>query len=121
MTLTKDNPSVEWKQVSYLKKEALFKTKLHIKQILLGHDATPDEFNVVQLELKSPAQRQTVAVLKLGEVQSSLAEIELFQGAVTFDLIKGSGPVHIMGLLFPEMKEIEPEEETFDSEGVSLV
>lgn len=104
--------------MSYIdKKEAIFKTKLHIKQILLGHDATPDEFNVVQLQLGGPkSPPQTVAVLKLAEAQSSLADIELFQGTVKFQLTKGSGPVHIMGLLFPEMTGSPDEPELFDSE-----
>lgn len=118
VTLNKDKKNEQWEQLQY----DHFKTKLHIKQILLGHDAQPDEYNVVQLELEGGPKpvKQTVAVLKLGEPggQTSLADIEICAQGAKFTLISGSGPVHIMGLQFPELTDVseEHEEEYLEAE-----
>lgn len=112
MSLNKDKDTTTWEQ----EVSGALQTKLHIKQLLLGHDAKPDEYNVIELELDNK-KKQVVAVLKLGETQSSLADIEISRGVAKFKLVSGSGPVHIMGLQFPEITEIAPyDHESYDEE-----
>lgn len=82
-------------------------TKLAVKQILLGHDAKKDEVNVVEVTTDGwsrdgTLQKIPIAVLKLGETQSSLPNLEFPSLAVKFTLTVGSGPVHITGLQFPD-------------------
>lgn len=81
-----------------------------MKQILLGHDAKKDEVNVVEVttdgwKRDAKPQKIPIAVLKLGETQSSLPNLEFPSGSVKFTLTVGSGPVHISGLQFPDASE----------------
>lgn len=83
-----------------------------VKQILLGHDAKKGEVNVVEVSTESwdndsPAQNIEIAVLKLGETQSSLPNLEFPSDFVLFTLIRGSGPVHISGLQFADISHKE--------------
>lgn len=92
------------------------KTKLAVKQILLGHDAKKDEVNVVEVTTdswKRDGSENTIpiAVLKLGETQSTLPNLEFPFGLVKFTLVKGSGPVHITGLQFPDVFDVNMDEE----------
>lgn len=92
--------------------------RLVIKNLLLGHEAKADEYNVV--EASAPAAKGDVvkipiAVLKVGETRSMNPHLEFPDGPVTFTLISGSGPVHIHGLLGvggleEDMEELEVEE-----------
>lgn len=86
-------------------------TKLAVKQILLGHDAKKDETNVVEVTTKSwkrdgTEEKIPIAVLKLGETQAIISNLEFGNCAsVKFKLTVGSGPVHIVGLQFPDVVE----------------
>lgn len=61
-----------------------------------------------------PNQKIPIAVLKLGESQATLPNLEFPSLSVKFSLVKGSGPVHITGLQFPD-----PIGETLEGEQVS--
>ncbi|KAJ2940019.1 hypothetical protein O0L34_g14052 [Tuta absoluta] len=99
-------------------------SKLLIKQALLGPDAKPDELNVIQVETMSlqEAIKIPVAVLKVGESRHVRLDIEFPDAPVTFELIQGSGPVHILGqhllgALVEEFEDMEEmEEEMLDEE-----
>ena len=90
-----------------------------VKQILLGHDAKEDELNVVQVETLSKGNSKTIpiAVLKRGESQSMTPNLEFHSYFANFELIKGSGPVHITGLQFPDVfDEGAREEDDYEEE-----
>lgn len=94
----------------------------------MGPEAVDGEVNVVQVEAMTfkEMMKIPVAVLKAGAGGSSqvLLDISFPDPPVTFSLIQGSGPVHIMGhhLVgnpieeFDEMDELE-EEMLDDEEG----
>uniref|UniRef100_A0A2A4IWI2 Nucleoplasmin core domain-containing protein n=1 Tax=Heliothis virescens TaxID=7102 RepID=A0A2A4IWI2_HELVI len=98
--------------------------KLLIRQALLGPDAKADELNVVQVETMSlqEAVKIPVAVLKAGESRHARLDIEFPDAPVTFTLIQGSGPVHLIGqhlvgALVEEFEDMEEmEEEMLDEE-----
>jgi len=101
--------------------------KLIIKQALLGPDAKDGEMNVVQVEAMTWKEsiKIPVACLKAGGPNSQvILDLSFPDPPVTFSLIQGSGPVHIIGhhLIgsaveeFDEMDEIE-EEMLDDEEG----
>ncbi|KAM3956504.1 nucleoplasmin-like protein isoform 2-T2 [Aphomia sociella] len=98
--------------------------KLLIRQALLGPDAKSDELNVVQVETMSlqDSVKIPVAVLKAGETRHARLDIEFPDAPVTFTLIQGSGPVHLigqhlLGALVDEFEEMEEmEEEMLDEE-----
>lgn len=98
VTLKGENAKATWAPKEILPDDN-FGTKLALKQILLGHDAKEGDYHVV--EANTQKQKIPIAVLKLGETQVSLPNLE-FPLAVEFTLIKGSGPVHLVGLQYPE-------------------
>lgn len=67
--------------------------------------------------------RIPIAVLKIGELRSIQTNLEFADVPVTFRLIEGNGPVHILGQQSPvsyEYDEVEElEEEISDDEAVS--
>jgi hypothetical protein len=79
--------------------------KLIVKQILLGHDAVKDEYNVVGVEAVTGPHNDLieipVAVLKVGEQQEVTPLLEFAQDPVTFRLIHGGGPIYINCLYYP--------------------
>lgn len=92
---------------------------------MLGHDAKPDEFNVVEVtaphhDKDEKVVKIPVAVLKLGDTQAIRPDLEFPDGPVTFKLISGSGPVHITGLQFygvaVDYEEFDEEESAFDED-----
>lgn len=101
--------------------------RLVIKNLLLGHEAKSDEYNVVEAQTvgaKGEVIQIPIAVLKVGEARSMNPHLEFPDGPVTFKLISGHGPVHIHGLLGmgggeEDMEELELEEMQ-DSEAVSF-
>lgn len=96
--------------------------RLHLRQILLGHTAKENEYNVVEVskmntcfflllktnnqillfeQVETLSANETVkipvAVLKVGETRVVQPELEFPYGPVTFTLIEGNGPVYIAG------------------------
>ncbi|XP_019762248.1 nucleoplasmin-like protein isoform X1 [Dendroctonus ponderosae] len=101
--------------------------KLIIKQALLGPGATEGEVNVIQVEAMTwkDSVKIPIATLKAGGANNQvLLDLSFPDPPVTFTLIQGSGPVHIVGhhLIggpieeFDEMDEME-EEMIEDDEG----
>lgn len=98
--------------------------KLLIRQALLGPDAQADELNVVQVETMCLQEsiKIPVAILKVGETRQARLDIEFPDAPVTFTLIQGSGPVHLigqhlLGALVEEFEDMEEmEEEMLDEE-----
>ncbi|CAH1118949.1 unnamed protein product [Phaedon cochleariae] len=99
--------------------------KLIIKQALLGPEATDGELNVVQVEAMTwkDSVKIPVATLKAGGSNNQvLLDLSFPDPPVTFSLIQGNGPVHIIGhhLIGTPMDEFEEmdelEEEMLDDE-----
>ncbi|XP_034837154.1 nucleoplasmin-like protein isoform X2 [Maniola jurtina] len=98
--------------------------KLLIRQALLGPDAKADELNVIQVETMCLQEsiKIPVAILKVGETRQVRLHIEFPDAPVTFTLIQGSGPVHLigqhlLGALVEEFEDMEEmEEEMLDEE-----
>lgn len=75
-------------------------SKLILRRCVLGAEAADGEMNVIEAETLSMDDliKIPIAILKVGETrQENLGELEFFNPPVTFRLIKGKGPVHIMG------------------------
>ncbi|XP_058803763.1 nucleoplasmin-like protein isoform X3 [Phymastichus coffea] len=100
--------------------------KLIIKMALLGPEAKPGELNVLQVEamgLKGPI-KIPIALLEMGKTSQIILDLSFPDPPVTFSLIKGSGPVHIVGhnLLathideFEDMEDEEVEVEHYEDE-----
>jgi len=101
--------------------------KLIIKQALLGPDAKEGELNVIQVEAMTWKEsiKIPVATLKAGGPNCQvILDLSFPDPPVTFSLVQGSGPVHIIGhhLIggpveeFDELDEME-EEMLEDEEG----
>ncbi|XP_024086029.1 nucleoplasmin-like protein ANO39 isoform X2 [Cimex lectularius] len=94
---------------------------LLVKQIVLGADAKDGEVNVVEVEAmgyKSDV-RFPIAVMKGGGPQSQAVLDLLFPDPpVTFHLVKGSGPVHLLGnhTVGSELVGDDDEEEDLEDE-----
>lgn len=74
--------------------------KLIIKQALLGPEAVDGELNVIQVEATTwkESLKVPVATLKAGGQNSQvLLDLSFPDPPVTFSLIQGTGPVHIIG------------------------
>ncbi|XP_031785791.1 nucleoplasmin-like protein isoform X1 [Nasonia vitripennis] len=100
--------------------------KLIIKMALLGPEAKAGELNVLQVEamgLKGPI-KIPIALLEMGKTSQIILDLSFPDPPVTFTLIKGSGPVHIVGhnLLathmdeFEDMEDEEVEVDNFDDD-----
>ncbi|XP_033207037.1 nucleoplasmin-like protein isoform X1 [Belonocnema kinseyi] len=102
--------------------------KLIIKMALLGPEAKAGELNVLEVEatgLKGPI-KIPIALLEMGKTSQIILDLSFPDPPVTFTLVKGSGPVHIVGhnLLgshieeFEDMEDMEDEmeEENIDDE-----
>ncbi|KAG5310489.1 NLP protein, partial [Acromyrmex insinuator] len=66
---------------------------------LLGPEAKPGELNVLQVEamgLKGPI-KTPIALLEMGKTAQIILDLSFPDPPVTFTLVKGSGPVHIVG------------------------
>ncbi|XP_043274362.1 nucleoplasmin-like protein isoform X2 [Venturia canescens] len=96
--------------------------KLLIKMALLGPEAKPGELNVLQVEamglkglIKCP-----IALLEVGRTVQIILDLSFPDPPVTFTLIKGSGPVHIVGhnLLGTHMEEFEDLEDEMEEENI---
>ncbi|XP_020293340.1 nucleoplasmin-like protein isoform X2 [Pseudomyrmex gracilis] len=98
--------------------------KLIIKMALLGPEAKPGELNVLSVEamglqgtIKTP-----IALLEMGKTSQIILDLSFPDPPVTFTLVKGSGPVHIVGhnLLGEHIDEMEYmddlDEENIDEE-----
>lgn len=73
--------------------------KLIIKQALLGPEASDTETNVIQVEAMTWKEsiKIPVAVLKSGSSNQVLLDLSFPDPPVTFSLVQGTGPVHIIG------------------------
>ncbi|XP_023019883.1 nucleoplasmin isoform X2 [Leptinotarsa decemlineata] len=96
--------------------------KLIIKQALLGPEAAEGEVNVVQVEAMTwkDSVKIPVATLKAGSPNNQvLLDLSFPDPPVTFSLIQGNGPLHLIGhhLIGSPMEEFdELEEEMMDDE-----
>lgn len=66
---------------------------------LLGPEAKLGELNVLQVEamgLKGPI-KTPIALLEMGKTAQIILDLSFPDPPVTFTLVKGSGPVHIVG------------------------
>lgn len=80
--------------------------RLQLRQVLLAHTAKIGEFNVIEVEAPSTSGqlRMPIAILKsgkTGEQRVMQTNLEFPKGPVTFRLIEGNGPVHLMGQHLP--------------------
>ncbi|KAL4711588.1 hypothetical protein ACJJTC_003605 [Scirpophaga incertulas] len=117
VTLSAAHPSETWDpegKATYPRS-----TKLLIRQALLGPEAKNDELNVVQVDTMSLLEsiKIPIAVLKAGETRHARLDIEFPDAPITFTLIQGAGPVHLIGQYmvgavveeFEDMEEMEEE------------
>ncbi|XP_014213444.1 nucleoplasmin-like protein isoform X3 [Copidosoma floridanum] len=90
--------------------------KLIIKMALLGHDAKEGEINVIQVEARSldGVTKIPIAILEMGKQSQVSMDLSFPDAPVTFTLIKGSGPVHIVGHNLLDMEDEDVEGDTFD-------
>ena len=72
---------------------------LIVKQAVLGAEAKEGEINVVQVEALGCRQsiKVPVCVLKAGSIQQVLLDLTFPDAPVTFSLVQGNGPVHLIG------------------------
>ncbi|XP_015119723.1 nucleoplasmin-like protein isoform X2 [Diachasma alloeum] len=96
--------------------------KLIIKMALLGPEAKPGELNVLQVEamglkglIKTP-----IALLERGKTEQIILDLSFPDPPVTFTLVKGSGPIHIVGhnLLGTHMEEFDDLEDEMEEENI---
>ncbi|XP_055304073.1 nucleoplasmin-like protein [Sitodiplosis mosellana] len=121
-TLDKEGDESVWTPVQWEPAQ-----RLAIRQLMLGHTAKADEYNVIEVEAPSVngSVKIPIAVLKIGEQRVVQSNLEFPEGPVTFKLVEGSGPVIITGLQAPPdtsadeayaMDEMAGEEELVDEE-----
>ncbi|XP_055303302.1 nucleoplasmin-like protein [Sitodiplosis mosellana] len=122
-TLDKKGASITWDSKAE-SEESLNADRLHLRQILLGHTAKENEYNVVEVETLSANEtvKIPIAVLKVGESRVVQPELEFPYGPVTFTLVEGSGPVYIHGQQVPNGYEDQVIEggEDYDSDEEGL-
>lgn len=68
-------------------------------QIFLGEGVKESEEQVVQVDVTSKFGKnvQPVAILRPGTLEHVSVDISFSDQPVTFSLVKGSGPVHVIG------------------------
>ncbi|XP_078048794.1 nucleoplasmin-like protein isoform X1 [Augochlora pura] len=96
--------------------------KLIIKMALLGPEAKTGELNVLQVEamgLKGPI-KTPIALLEMGKTAQIILDLSFPDPPVTFTLVKGSGPVHIVGhnLLGTHMEEFDDMDDEMEEENI---
>ena len=130
ITLKGENDTHTWDST---KDEEAPPQRLVIKNLLLGHEAASNEYNVVEAQapgVNGKVVKIPIAVLKVGESRYMNPHLEFPDGPVTFKLISGAGPVHLHGLLGSganeevdideaELEEIYPEEEVRTRWGIA--
>lgn len=94
ITLDKANNCIVWD--SFADKDPRCH-KLVIKQLLLGEEADGDEYNVVEVSTDTDLIKIPLATLKAGELRVVNPNMEFYESQLTFKLIRGNGPVHILG------------------------
>lgn len=116
VTLSGQDSTVEWDVISN-DEDFPRGQKLIIKQILLGAEAKEDEYNVVEVFTVKDSLRIPIAVLKAGETRALNPDVEFYDTSVTFKLIKGNGPVYILGQnLKDDVEVVDMEDEDTDEE-----
>lgn len=109
----KDNKSNEvWDPITAYKDDRPH--KLIIKYILLGSEVPENQVNIVQVEAltKQNFKKVPIAVLKAGEANQISLTLP-FEDPVSFSLLQGDGPVHILGQHYrAEALDDTDEEET---------
>ncbi|XP_037945078.1 nucleoplasmin-like protein [Teleopsis dalmanni] len=116
VTLTGQDSTVSWDVLSN-DEDFPRGQKLIIKQILLGAEAKEGEFNVVEVFTVKDSLRIPIAVLKAGETRAVNPDIEFYETAVTFKLVKGNGPVYIHGQnIKDEVEIVDMEDEETDED-----
>lgn len=102
-------------------------SKLIVKRLVLGAEASSEELNVIEAETMSFADmvKLPIAVLKVGEDrQVNMGDLEFHDAPVTFRLTKGKGPVHVLATHLQQegeesmvaMEEFTESEEELDDE-----
>jgi len=111
----KDEQPVTWDHTEEDDDEDFVVHTLHLKSATLGKEAKAGERNIVELETKSfdgETLNLPVASLELGKTENFSLDLELTNEIpVTFRLIEGSGPVHILAQHLVEFPADEDDEE----------
>lgn len=94
ITLDKDHDCITWD--SFADKDPRC-YKFVVKQLLLGVEADKDEYNVVEVSTPKDIVKIPIAVLRAGELRVSNPNMVFYESKLTFKLIQGKGPVHILG------------------------
>ncbi|GAB0097753.1 Nucleoplasmin-like protein [Sergentomyia squamirostris] len=100
ITLTTEKDTHTWDPYANIDDgDAVVPNKLLIKQVLLDVTAKEGEYHVIEVTAPTCMDEVTVplAVLKVGENRSVSMELDFPDAPVTFKLVKGSSPVHILG------------------------
>ncbi|GJQ75851.1 hypothetical protein Trydic_g17919 [Trypoxylus dichotomus] len=128
LTLQGAKASEVWDPVAKGAEESEGGHKLVIKQALLGPEAVDGELNVIQVEAMTWTESVKVPVATLkagGQNNQVLLDLSFPDPPVTFSLVQGTGPVHIighhlMGGPFEEFEHVDDfdddEEEVLDDE-----
>lgn len=90
---------------------------MQLRQVLLAHTAKVGEFNVIEVDAPSTAGQLKIPIAilkrgKAGEQTVMQANLEFPKGPITFRLIEGNGPVHLMGQHLPP----DPNPDGYDEE-----
>lgn len=115
--MTKAGASVKWSPTEDTSQPYVNSNKLIIRQILLGHEAKKNEYNVVEVETLTQSGESIkipIAVLKVGETRIVVPDLEFPDDPVTFKLIEGSGPVYIHGQHLITLEEVDSDGESND-------
>jgi len=111
----KDEQPVTWDHTEEDDDEDFVVHTLHLKSVTLGKEAKAGERNIVEIETKSfngETLNLPVASLELGKTENFSLDLELTNEIpVTFRLIEGSGPVHILAQHLVEFPADEDDEE----------
>ncbi|KAL1137669.1 hypothetical protein AAG570_009365 [Ranatra chinensis] len=72
---------------------------LLVKQVVLGADAKEGEINVIEVEAMGYRSdvKHPIAVMKGGQQSQAVLDLLFPDPPVTFHLVKGSGPIHLLG------------------------
>jgi len=123
--LFSDTPSYKWDTSEEDDDEDFVEHTLQLKQLVLGAEATISERNIVAIETKSfdgEDLQLVIGCLEVGKTENQAVDLTFTNEIpVTFRLVHGAGPVHLIAqhtVEFPEAEgsEADTADETCDSE-----
>lgn len=125
LTLDSENSSGSWDPENDAADGSKFDIQsdqtLVIRQAVLGAKAKPDELNIVEVTVMGFNKSLKIPVirLKVGEQTQSRLDLTFPDPPVTFNLVEGSGPVHItgnIGVASGPLNDMEEEEDEVDDD-----